>query len=557
MQTTLCVNYTNSDYEPKCNQIYGRIAANSGILTSLLADKNLESLALYTDSSSEFDYFATQFAQPLHNKKIYPIYKGNLSELSKCDIYLRLDPMISYMAWSRSYVSPNTFSICGLIHSLPGQNIMEEMMRWFSTPLKPWDALICSSQAGKKVIEELLRQWQDYHKQYNQVVMPAKPVQLPVIPLGINLETTYLCKTNSEPYDLYNKLQIYADDFIVLFVGRLFFYDKAHPIPALLALEGLSAKLQNKRRIVFIQAGWFDNAEEEALYSKAAKNFAPNIHHIILKQCSEELKYQLYHTADVFLSLVDNIQETFGLTLLEAMACSLPLVVSDWDGYRETVRDGVEGFLIPTVLPPAGCGRDISLAFSTNSIDYATYCGLTAQMTAVDIPACIEALYQLAQSDELCNEMGAAGLRRVQNKYQWKHVIESYKLLFDELKSIRTKDQNESAITFPPRIADPYLTFAHYGTYQLTREHLVAATPYGLNRLSQLNLDPLGNFGESQRLSVPLNNEIWHLLEIKGPLSVSSVINYFAQRYPHIQTGVLMRTLVYLIKYDVIHLNRL
>ena len=41
------------------------------------------------------------------------------------------------------------------------------------------------------------------------------------------------------------------------------------------------------------------------------------------------------------MSLADNIQETFGLTPVEAMAAGLPCVMSDWDGYRDTVRDGV------------------------------------------------------------------------------------------------------------------------------------------------------------------------------------------------------------------------
>ena len=44
-----------------------------------------------------------------------------------------------------------------------------------------------------------------------------------------------------------------------------------------------------------------------------------------------------YAAADIFVSLSDNIQETFGLTPVEAMAAGLPVVASDWDGYRETI----------------------------------------------------------------------------------------------------------------------------------------------------------------------------------------------------------------------------
>ena len=46
------------------------------------------------------------------------------------------------------------------------------------------------------------------------------------------------------------------------------------------------------------------------------------------------------------MSLSDNIQETFGLTPLEAMASGIPVIVSDWDGYRSTVRDNKDGFRI-------------------------------------------------------------------------------------------------------------------------------------------------------------------------------------------------------------------
>ena len=51
-------------------------------------------------------------------------------------------------------------------------------------------------------------------------------------------------------------------------------------------------------------------------------------------------------------SLSDNMQETFGLTPIEAMAAGLPSVVSDWDGYRDTVQHREHGFRIPTLAPP-------------------------------------------------------------------------------------------------------------------------------------------------------------------------------------------------------------
>ena len=61
-------------------------------------------------------------------------------------------------------------------------------------------------------------------------------------------------------------------------------------------------------------------------------------------------RFQVWHAADLVVSLVDNIQETFGLVIVEAMASGLPVVATDWNGYRDLVVDGETGFLVPTTM---------------------------------------------------------------------------------------------------------------------------------------------------------------------------------------------------------------
>ena len=65
-----------------------------------------------------------------------------------------------------------------------------------------------------------------------------------------------------------------------------------------------------------------------------------------LGRLEDELIPDSYRTARIMVSPALG-WESFGIVLIEAMACGLPVVASDIPGYRAVVEDGVQGVLVP------------------------------------------------------------------------------------------------------------------------------------------------------------------------------------------------------------------
>lgn len=65
-----------------------------------------------------------------------------------------------------------------------------------------------------------------------------------------------------------------------------------------------------------------------------------------------------YTSADLLLNLGFYHRENFGLAQAEAQACGLPVVCSNWGGFKDVVRHGKTGFLVDAVLSKNGIRVD-------------------------------------------------------------------------------------------------------------------------------------------------------------------------------------------------------
>ena len=106
---------------------------------------------------------------------------------------------------------------------------------------------------------------------------------------------------------------------------------------------------------------------------------------------------KLLQAVDVF--ALTSVSEAASLTVLEAMATSLPVVVTNVGGNPEMVRHEVEGLLVERG----------------------------------DADACATALHRLLDDPSLARRLGDAGRRRVEERYRLEQTVENYHQLYRRL----------------------------------------------------------------------------------------------------------------------------
>ena len=447
------------------------------------------------------------------------------------------------LAHLRNTQHPAAFSLMGVTHTLSSAGAMDQVAELILPPFKHWDALICTSRCAKDFTLKLHQEMRDWWLAQAGEMRFNTP-QLPVIMLGVDVPFF-----QAQPADKANARQalgVSAKETLFLFSGRLSFHAKANPAPMYQALE----KAAQKSSIVCIEAGVFPNGEIKKSYIAAQKLLAPSVRFIWVDGQDIARYQQAWQGADVFISLSDNIQETFGLTPVEAMAAGLPVIVSDWNGYKETVREGIDGFRIPTVLPPNGMASDLALRHALDLDTYDFYIGRSSLATVVEPNALAQAVLRLATDPELRQIMGAAGQLRANQIFDWPVILKQYAQLADQLAQIREQGLSESAHPWPQR-ADPFKRFDHLPTATLQGTWPVKTKPDARVKLKELFSLPMASYALDQQL-LP-NATIAALVAVLEKNTVHTVNSVLVAAGCSTPVGV--RSLMWLWKFDLIQIS--
>ena len=204
-------------------------------------------------------------------------------------------------------------------------------------------------------------------------------------------------------------------------------------------LERVAQRLD--RPLVLVECGP-DDHPSPAEHLNAHRQLCPSVQFVRLggaEPVSEEIKHQALAAADIAVSLVDNPQETFGLAVAEAMAAGVPLVVSDWNGYRDLVRDGMDGFRVPTRWASVAQQASVPLGWQQllGLEPYPKVAGALGQLVQVDTQAAEAACLTLLTRSELRRAMGAAARQRACETFHPDVVMSQIEALFLDLQDRR------------------------------------------------------------------------------------------------------------------------
>ena len=521
------------------DKLMGRHAAGEGFLRGLARHGVTDKLYAFSATRQHFEKFCDQARPHAGKRELVWLPHARPERLAEPGALFIPGPGLSAYAWQRRCRDRGAFSITGVTHTICTDRVMDSIGDLLIAPLEEWDALICTSDAVRTGAEAMLAAYGGYLAERFGAASPRPRLQLPVIPLGVDCDHLAAGPdADGIRARLRQRHRIGADDVVVLFFGRLSYHAKAHPLPMYQALE--AAAKATGRKIVLILAGWFANDPIKQAFEQGAGAVCPSVRYVHVDGRKQEIRDQIWRAADIFCSLSDNVQETFGLTPVEAMAAGLPVVASDWDGYRGTVEHGVTGFLIPTTMPAAGSGAELAYRYMTGADTYDMYIGNVSQAIAVDAEATAQAFIELIRNPELCRRMGELGRNRARRLFDWRVIIGRYQALWAELETRRRQAAQPGQAEPAPLRGDPYAVFGHYATRLIDdRTPIRTAVPSPLKALDRLGALKMNNYARAMLLPAQDIQSLVRRVREAGELRVGDLFEGIApERRPAMRRTV-------------------
>ena len=326
--------------------------------------------------------------------------------------------------------------IVTMLHGLGYSRQIAPLLSSLATPAGPGDTIIAPSKASAGALRTQCA---------NLIEVLGLNRDVPrivVVPYGVP-------PVVSTPREAARAAFGWGDEPVVLFVGRLSTGDKADfdalfEAASRLRTEGIEFHL--------VMAGTVADDWLDVLRQLAQAHGMGDVE--VRVNVSDVEKHLLLSGCDVFVSPSNTVSESFGLTLVEAMLHGLPVVATDWSGYREIVRDGVDGFLVPTAwgVDEADGAPDLAFVFGTNEE--------LSEHVAVDVDSLTESLSRLLEDKALRDRFGASGHQRASSHFLLERTVDDVVRVLQEARAECGPFSTPLTLPRPLRIARAFAGYA-------------------------------------------------------------------------------------------------
>ncbi len=204
------------------------------------------------------------------------------------------------------------------------------------------------NNTSKKIVEYLTNFYCD--QTATELIVPTKKTydlfkekykyerNVHIVPTGIEVERFYKENIDSKKVDEIRKRHgLSKSDFVVLFVGRI---AKEKDVEFLISAHEYLAK-NYKSKLLIVGDG-----PDLERYKKLAHKLNLDEYVIFAGKVPWEDVTLYYQIADIFATA--STSETQGLTVIEAMAASLPVVAVNDESFNTVIVDGLNGHLFET-----------------------------------------------------------------------------------------------------------------------------------------------------------------------------------------------------------------
>lgn len=200
---------------------------------------------------------------------------------------------------------------------------------------------------SKNLLKTLTQFYAD--KTVNSLIVPAEKIkdlfinkynykkEIAVIPTGIAIERFYKENVDKKKKEeIYKSLKVDKDDFLILFVGRV---AEEKNIKFLIEAHKKLVKEDNKYKLIIVGDG-----PDIKNLKELSKDIKDNV--VFAGKSLWEDVPCYYDIADIFVTA--SRSETQGLTVLEALASSTPVVCANDPSYIDAIVPGSNGFVFDT-----------------------------------------------------------------------------------------------------------------------------------------------------------------------------------------------------------------